>query len=98
MFGGKMCQLCRKQDYAEILTLNKIDNKIQSNSEMKSTSESYPQFKLLNRMHIIFANFYNLCLIFLRYFFTGISSFTQLFYVAFYIISLCVQNLGSSSV
>ena len=44
--------------------------------ETKSTSKSYPQFKLFNRMHIIFANF-DICLTFTWHFLTSISSFTQ---------------------
>ena len=46
--------------------------------ETKSTSKSYPQFKLFNRMHIIFANF-DICLTFTWHFLTSISSFTQFF-------------------
>ena len=60
--------------YAEISTVNRSLN----NSERKSTSKSYPQFKLFNRIHIIFASF-DICLIFLWHLLTGISSFTQFF-------------------
>ena len=60
-------------DYVEISVVNKINNKafqinVPKKSEMKSTLKCYPQFKLLNRMHIVFPNF-DICLTFSWYFF-----------------------------
>lgn len=69
-------------DYAEISMVNKINNKafqinVPNKSEMKITSKCYPQFKLFNRMHIVFPNF-GVCLIFYGILFTSVSSFYNL--------------------
>ena len=66
-------------DYVEISTVTKLMIKSEKQWNEKHFKDfKDPQFKL-NRIHIIFANF-NLCLIFLWYLLTGVSSFTQFFH------------------
>ena len=54
----------------------------QTTEKRKSTSMSYTQFKVFNRMHIIFANF-DFRLIFWGYFLTSISSLALFLYSTF---------------
>ena len=81
IFSGKMHQLRGKQTglCRQISTNHNFDKTAfwmyQKNSTLKSTSKSYPQFKLLNRIYITFANF-AICFIFWWYFWTSMSSFT----------------------
>ena len=60
-----MLQLCRKQTglCRQILTVHKIDNKTFRMYRTKVRQKA--QYKLYDRMHIIFANF-DICLIVLK--------------------------------
>ena len=97
IFSGKMHHLCRKRTELcrQISAVDKGDIKP---FECTKTVKRYPQFKLPNRMHNIFANFDN-CVISLANFSTSISSFTQFFYsVLNYACRICICGTRSWNV